>query len=85
MITSDEAAKVARAAGLNLADAAALRALADTVPEARRLAKRFTDEPNDPDAPTEAQDFVRNLFAPATPSTRTILQLGDTGTPPPAA
>lgn len=55
MISSDEAARVARDAGLTLGDAASLRALCDDVPEAERIAKRFT-EPDE-------KAVVRDLFA----------------------
>lgn len=56
MITSDEAARVARSAGLTIADAASLRALAEDVPEAERIAKLFAD-------PDETA-IVRDLFGP---------------------
>ncbi len=55
MISSDEAARVARDAGLTLGDAASLRALCDDVPEAERIAKRFV-EPDE-------KAVVRDLFA----------------------
>jgi len=55
MISADEAARVARNAGLTIGDAASLRALADDVPEAERIAKRFA-EPDE-------KAVVRDLFA----------------------
>ena len=42
-ITPDEAAEVARKAGLTLPDARALMVLADDVEHAQRLAERFCD------------------------------------------
>lgn len=62
MISSDEAARVAREAGLTLGDAAALRALADDVPAAERIAARFGASAGDDDE----RQLVRDLFGERT-------------------
>jgi len=47
MLTPSEAADIARRAGLTLADAVALRMLADDTDEATSLAARFVTDGND--------------------------------------
>lgn len=75
MISSDDAARVGRKAGLSLADAVSLRALADDVAEAERLAAKF-GEPDE-------HAFVRDLFAPPDPDRTTVPGLlGRLGTTP---
>lgn len=48
MITSKEAAEVARKHGLSLTDASALSRLADSTEEADELAAMFADKGDDP-------------------------------------
>ncbi|CAN5764954.1 hypothetical protein BH23ACT2_BH23ACT2_01610 [soil metagenome] len=62
MISADEAARVAREAGLSIADAASLRALADDVATAERIAAKFSASD---DAAERAA--VRDLFGTGDP------------------
>ncbi len=56
-LTPDEAAKIAKGAGLGIGEAVALRALADDVETAERIASTF--------AVSDERTFVRDLFGTA--------------------
>lgn len=56
MLTADEAADIAKAHGLGMADAVALRTLADDRATAERIAAKWTR--------TEAQKWAKSIFHP---------------------
>lgn len=56
-ITADQAAEIARRAGLSLSDAVALQQLADDPDTAERIARRFADE-------SDGRDLARAVFGP---------------------
>lgn len=83
MLTPETAAQVAKDAGLSLADAAAIRALADDEDQARKIAAGFagTDK-------ADSSEFIHKLFGKDKPSKRTTDLFGTKTAPhdtPPAA
>lgn len=60
MLSADEAADIARKAGLSMADAVALRTLADDRASAERIAEKFR--------PEDERTLVRQLFGRSRPT-----------------